>query len=94
MAYKLKQANYLKKPSSEMRKLWTQAWSKPLVEIPPTRITFSLRVKEILAGPEGTERKEQLRSWRVMREQSRAERKRHRLARQTAAEFRRGANHA
>lgn len=86
MAYKLKQANYLKKPSSEMRKLWTQAWSKPLTEIPHTRIDFNLAVKEILAGPEGAARKDQLKSWRITREQGRAERKRRRLAAQAAAQ--------
>lgn len=94
MAYKLKQANYLKKPSSEMRKLWTQAWSKPLAEIPSTRIDFSLMVKEILAGPEGAERNEQLKAWRITREQGRAERKRRRLAAQTAGQSNGGGTHA
>lgn len=94
MAYKLKQDNFLKKPSSEMRKLWTQAWRKSLAEIPRTRIDFSLAVKEILAGPEGAARRDQLKSWRIMREQGRAERKRRRLAAQTAEQRNGGAIHA
>jgi len=74
MAYKLKQENYEKAPSAEMKKLFRVAW-KNEIALPPTRILVSLRIKEILKGPEGALRKEQLNVWRAEREAQRAARK-------------------
>lgn len=75
MAYKIKQENYNKRPSAEMRKLWTQAWALPMSTIPATRITFSLKVKEMIAGPDGLRLKQALRVWREQRQAEREARR-------------------
>jgi hypothetical protein len=75
MAYQLKTENYLKRPSAEMRKLWVEAWGLPISQAPETRIDFSLRVKEILAGPDKALRKAQLVEWRKRREAARKARR-------------------
>lgn len=83
MAYKIKQENYTKRPSAEMRKLWTEAWAMPLSTIPPTRIEFSLKVKEMLAGPDGRNLKTALKAWRDRRQAAREARRAAVIAAQT-----------
>ena len=75
MAYKLKQENYLKRPSAEMKRLFREGWRNEVL-LPATRIETSLKIKEVLADPvNGAERKMQLKQWRMRREEARQQRR-------------------
>jgi hypothetical protein len=75
MAWKLKQENYFKKPSAEMRKVFAEAWLGE-IPIPANRIETSLRIKEILADPvNGATRKRQFKAWQAARKVARIARK-------------------
>ncbi len=94
MAYKIKPENYTKKPSAEMRKLWTEAWQLPIASAPTTRIAFNIRVKEMLAGEHGAngpELKAKLRAWRERRQAAREARQASRIAAQNPVEEARNA---
>lgn len=70
--FTIKQENYLKPPTAEQRKVWTDAWHLPRAEMPVTRIAAHLKIRELLTGEGAMERKAMLKAWQARRKELRA----------------------